>query len=220
MIGTHLAELIRRHAHELLGRAETKRLLDSVNETHPKLMEELLPKLMSMGEIQKVLQQLLREQVSIRNLGTILETMVDAAAQSKHVVFLTEQIRQALGRSLVKPLLDKDGGLPVLTLDRATEEQVMATFDPEGAARLLGEGARATGTNLLRPLLESVKRLTGDGSAMALPVLLCPSPARYHLRRWLEPFLPKITVLAPGEIPPEIRVKSLGTVGGTQLANG
>ena len=220
VIGTHLAELIRRHAHELLSRSETKRLLDAVNETHPKLMEELLPKLMSMGEIQKVLQQLLREQVSIRNLGTILETMVDGAALSKHVVSLTEQIRQALARSLVKPLLDSDGGLPVLMLDRATEEQVMATFDPEGAARLLGDGVRPAGTSFLRPLLESVKQLSGDGTAMAMPVLLCPSPARYHLRRWLEPFLPKITVLAPGEIPPEVRVKSLGTVGSAHLANG
>ena len=96
----------------------------------------------------------------------------------------------------------------------------MATFDPEGAARLLGEGVRAQGASFLRPLLESVKRLTGDGSMTALPVLLCPSPARYHLRRWLEPFLPKVTVLAPAEIPPEVRVKSLGTVSGTQLANG
>ncbi len=214
VIGTHLAELIRRHAHELLGRAETKRLLDSVNDSHPKLMEELLPKLMSLGEIQKILQQLLREQVSIRNLGTVLETMVEAAARSKDVVFLTEQIRQALGRNFIRPLLDGDGGLPVLTLDRSMEEQIISTFDPEGAARLLGDGARpASGANFLRPLLESVKRLTGDGGTMALPVLLCPSPARYHLRRWLEPFLPKITVIAPAEIPPEVRVRSLGTVG-------
>ena len=220
VIGTHLAELIRRHAHELLGRAETKRLLDSVNETHPKLMEELLPKLMSLGEVQKVLQQLLREQVSIRNLGTVLETMVEAAAQSKHVVFLTEQIRQALGRSLVRPLLDTEGGLPVLTLDRSVEEQIILTFDPEGAARLLGaERSSPLGTNFLRPLLESVKRLTGENAPMALPVLLCPSPARYHLRRWLEPFLPKVTVLAPAEIPPEVRVRSLGTVGAPLVGN-
>ena len=181
-------------------------------------MEELLPKLMSLGEIQKVLQQLLREQVSIRNLGTVLETMVDAAARSKDVVYLTEQIRQALGRNLVRPLLDGDGGLQVLTLDRGMEEQIISTFDPEGAARLLGDGARPpAAANFLRPLLESVKRLTGDGGTMALPVLLCPSPARYHLRRWLEPFLPKITVIAPAEIPPEVRVRSLGTVG-SQLA--
>lgn len=217
VIGTHLAELVRRHAHELLGRAETKRLLDAVNETHPKLLEELLPKLMTLGEIQKVLQQLLREQVGIRNLGAILETMVEWAPQSKDVIFLTERIRQALGRSLVRPLLDGDGGLNVLTLDRSLEEQIVTTFDPEGAARMFPStgGARPAplNSNFLRTLLDSVKRLTGDAAPMALPVLLCPSPARYHLRRWLEPFLPKITVLAPTEIPAEIRIRSMGTVG-------
>lgn len=216
VIGTHLAELIRRHAHELLGRAETKRLLDAMNDSHPKLVEELLPKLMSLGEVQKILQQLLREQVSIRNLRAVLETLVECAAQNKNVVFLTEQVRQALGRGLVRPLLDSDGGLPVLVLDRAMEEQILHTFDPEGARHLLGEeSARkpASAQIFLRQLLESVKRLTGEGETSALPVLLCPSPARFHLRRWLEPFLPKVTVLAPTEIPPEIRVRSLGTVG-------
>ncbi len=215
VIGTHLAELIRRHAHELLGRAETKRLLDSMNESHPKLVEELVPKLMSLGEVQKVLQQLLREQVSIRDLGTVLETLVESAAINKNVVYLVEQVRQAMGRGLVRSLLDADGSLPVLTLDRALEEEILFTFDPEGARRLLGEGTRrpANAQTFLRQLLESVKRLTGEGEASALPVLLCPSPARYHLRRWLEPFLPKVTVLAPSEIPPEIRVRSLGSVG-------
>lgn len=215
VIGTHLAELIRRNAYELLGRAETKRLLDSVNDSYPKLMEELLPKLMTLGEIQKVLQQLLREQVSIRNLGAILETIVEFAPQSKDVVFLTEQIRQALARNIVRPLLDAEGGLNILTLERTLEEQIIRTFDPEGAARLLGGNVRSAplNNNFLRPLLDSVKRLTGDATPMAIPVLLCPSPARYHLRRWLEPFLPKVTVLSPGEIPPEVRVRSLGTVG-------
>ena len=215
VIGTHLAELIRRHAHELLGRAETKRLLDSMNDSHPKLVEELVPKLMSLGEVQKVLQQLLREQVSIRDLGTLLETLVECAAINKNVVSLVEQCRQNMGRGLVRSMLDADGGLPVLTLDRAMEEEILFTFDPEGARRMLGDGARkpANAQTFLRQLLESVKRLTGDGEASALPVLLCPSPARYHLRRWLEPFLPKVTVLAPSEIPPEVRVRSLGTVG-------
>jgi len=221
VIGTHLAELIRRNAYELLGRAETKRLLDSVNDSYPKLMEELMPKLMTMGEIQKVLQQLLREQVSIRNLGTILETIVEHATQSKDLVFLTEQIRQTLARNIVRPLLDAEGGLSVLTLERSLEEQIIRTFDPEGAARLLGNDGRGAplSNNFLRPLLDSVKRLTGDAMPMAIPVLLCPSPARYHLRRWLEPFLPKVTVLSPSEIPPEVRVRSLGTVG-HQLAGG
>lgn len=215
VIGTHLGELIRRHAHELLGRQEVKRLLDSMNGSYPKLVEELVPKLLSLGEVQKVLQQLLREQVSIRDLGTILEILVEAAQQSKTIVHLVESVRQSLGRGLIHPLLDADGGLRVLMLDQTLEAELIQTFDPNGAVHLLGDGARpaANPAEYLRRLLESVKRLTQEGTSTALPVLLCPSPARYHVRRWLEPFLPKVTVLAPAEIPPEIRVRSMGTVG-------
>ena len=134
VIGTHLGELIRRHAHELLGRQEVKRLLDSMNETHPKLVEELVPKLMTLGEVQRVLQQLLREQVSIRDLGAILEVLVEAAQQSKNVVHLVESVRQSLGRGLVHPLLDGEGGLRVLMLEQALETELLHTFDPQGAA--------------------------------------------------------------------------------------
>ena len=214
VIGTHLGELIRQHAHTLLGRAETKRLLDSLAESHPKLVEELVPKLMSLGEVQKVLQQLLRESVSIRDLGAILEVLVEASTVSKNTVNLVENVRQSLGRSLVGPLLDADGGLRVLVLEAGLEEEIVATFDPDGAGRMLGDGSRSTATPgaFLRRVVESVKRLTNGGNPSALPVLLCPSPARYHLRRWLEPFLPRVTVLSPSEIPPEIRVRSAGTL--------
>ena len=215
VIATHLGEMIRRYAHELLGRQETKRLLDSMNETHPKLVEELVPKLMSLGEVQKVLQQLLREQVSIRDLGTILEVLVEAAPISKSVVHLVESVRQALGRGLVRRLVDSSGELKVLVMQTAMERDIVSTFDPEGAGRrLLSDGAEAPKPGeALRRLVESVKSLTGAQGSSALPVLLCPSPARYHLRRWLEPMLPKVTVLASQEIPPEIRVRSIGTVG-------
>jgi flagellar biosynthesis protein FlhA len=215
VIGTHLGELIRRHAHELLGRQEVKRLLDSMSEAYPKLVEELVPKLMTLGEVQRVLQQLLREQVSIRNLGSILEVLIEAAQQSKNVVHLVESVRQSLGRGLVHPLLDGEGGLRVLMLEHSLETELLHTFDPQSAGLLLGDGARPAGmpTEFLRRLVDSVKRLTGGASTSALPVLLCPSPARYHVRRWLEPFLPKVTVLSPIEIPPEIRVRSIGTVG-------
>jgi flagellar biosynthesis protein FlhA len=140
---------------------------------------------------------------------------VEAAQQSKNVVHLVESVRQSLGRGLVHPLLDGDGGLRVLVLEQTLENELLHTFDPQGAGLLLGDGARPAGmpSDFLKRLVESVKRLTGGASASALPVLLCPSPARYHVRRWLEPFLPKVTVLAPGEIPPEIRVRSMGTVG-------
>jgi flagellar biosynthesis protein FlhA len=219
VIGTHMGELIRRHAHELLGRQEVKRLLDSMNDSHPKLVEELVPKLLSLGEVQRVLQQLLREQVSIRDMGTILEVLVEAAPASKNLVSLVEAVRQALGRSLVHPLLDAEGGLRVLTLEQAIEAELVNNFDPQRAARLLEDGSYAAShlggmtTDILRRLVESVKRLTGNGLITAIPVLLCPSPARYHVKRWLEPFLPKVTVLAPAEIPAEVRVRSIGVVG-------
>jgi flagellar biosynthesis protein FlhA len=214
VIGTHLAELIRRHAHELLGRQETKRLLDTMNESYPKLVEELVPKLLTLGEVQKVLQQLLREQVSIRDLGAILEVLVEAAQQSKNVVHLVESVRQSLGRGLVHPLLDGEGGLRVLMIEQNLEAELVATFDPQAALRL-GDGVPRQGespTRYLGKLLDSVKGLTLGNSTMAIPVLLCPSPARYHVRRWLEPFVPRITVLAPVEIPPEVRVRSVGTL--------
>ena len=216
VIGTHLGELIRRHAHELLGRQETKRLLDTMNDSHPKLVEELVPKLLTLGEVQKVLQQLLREQVSIRDLGAILEVLVEAAQQSKNIVHLVESVRQSLGRGLVHPLLDGEGSLRVLMIEQNLEMELVSTFDPQARMRL-GDGAdagRSSGQGEhLRKLLESVKRLTGGNQTLALPVLLCPSPARYHVRRWLEPFVPRITVLAPVEIPAEVRVRSVGTLG-------
>jgi flagellar biosynthesis protein FlhA len=212
-IATHVGELIRKHAQELLSRHEVKRLLDTMSESHPKLVEELVPKLMTLGEVQKVLQQLLREQVSIRDLGTILDVLVDAAQHSKNTVHLVEAVRQALGRALVHPLLDADGGLRVLVLTSALEQEVVGAFDPESATRLLGDQPRPAPAAFLRRVVESVKRLTAGSLTTALPVLLVPSPARYHMRRWLEPFLPGMTVLSPAEIPPVIRVRSVGTIG-------
>jgi len=160
-----------------------------------------------------VLQQLLREQVSIRDLGAILEVLVEAAQVSKSTVYLVETVRQAIGRSLVHPLLDADGGLRVLVLASALEQEIVGTFDPESAARLLGDGTRPAPAAFMRRIVESVKQLTGGNLSTALPVLLVPSPARYHMRRWLEPFLPKVTVLSPAEIPAVIRVRSVGTIG-------
>jgi flagellar biosynthesis protein FlhA len=213
VIATHVGELVRRNAHDLLARHEIKRLLDTLNECYPKLVEELVPKLLTLGEVQKVLQQLLREQVSIRDLGAILEVLVDAAQHSKSTVHMVEVVRQSLGRALVRPLLDGDGGLQVLVLASGLEQEIIETFDPQNTARLLSDGSRAAPAEFLRKIVESVKRLTGSGPTAAIPVLLIPSPARYHLRRWLDPFLPTVTILSPAEIPPAIRVRSVGTIG-------
>jgi flagellar biosynthesis protein FlhA len=211
VITTHLGELIRRHAFELLGRAETKRLMDALNESQPKLLEELVPKLLTLGEVDRVLEQLLRERVSIRDLAAILEALLETAPLNKGLVGLVEAARQALGRRLIQPLLDGDGQLPVLLLDPALEEEILATLAPEAGQRLLASAA-APATPVVRRLADSVRRLIPASSAAALPVLLAPSPARYHVKRWLEPVVPRLAVVAASEIPPEIRLRPVGTV--------
>jgi flagellar biosynthesis protein FlhA len=208
VLATHLAEVIKQHASELLTRQEAKRLLDRLAESHPKLVEELVPKLLSLGEVHKVLQQLLREQVSIRDLSTILETMIDTGAVSKHPVLLVEAARQALGRALVQPLLAEDGKLRVVTLDVSIEEELGRAFNPATSST----AAAGLQPSLVRRLLEGLRRLAGEQVTVASPVLLCSSPARFHLKRLLEPFVPKLVVLAPGEIPSVVSVQSLGTL--------
>jgi flagellar biosynthesis protein FlhA len=205
-LATHLSEVVKQNAHLLLTRHETKRLIDRVSESHPKLVEELLPKLMTLGEVQKVLQQLLREQVSIRDLGTILETMVETAAVNKNPVVLVEAIRQTLGRALVRPLLDEKGELRVVTVDRAIEEECARSLSPQPAT------TGAIQPNTARRVCDGLRTLFGDQVVTAPPILLCQSPARFQLRRLLEPFLPKIVVLAPTEIPAMVPVHSIGAL--------
>ena len=206
VLATHLAETIKQHAHELLTRQETKRLLDHLAESHPKLVEELVPKTLSLGEVQKVLQQLLREQVSVRDLPSILEALLDTAVVNKNPVLLVETVRQALGRALVRPLLASDGGLKVVTLDNALEE------DLNHALQLPSTTSAGLQPNFVRRVLDGLRQLVGEQVSVAPPVLLCSTPGRFHLRRLLEPFLPKIVVLSPGEIPPRIQVQCVGIV--------
>jgi flagellar biosynthesis protein FlhA len=208
IIATHLAEIVRQNAHELLTRQETKRLLDALAETHPKLVEELVPRLLMLGELQKVLQLLLREQVSIRDLPAILETLLDTAPVNKNPVQMVEAVRQALGRSLVTPHLGSDRKLKVLTLDPAIEDEIARSIETPAA----GERAASPAAPLLRRVLDGLQKLVGDPTAVASTILLCNSPARFHLRRLLEPFLPRVVVLSPTEIPPGISVQSLGVV--------
>jgi flagellar biosynthesis protein FlhA len=208
VLATHLAEIVRQYAYELLTRQETKRLLDAMAETQPKLVDELVPRLLTLGEVQKVLQQLLREQVSIRDLTTILEALLETAAVNKNQIVLVEAARQALGRALVQPLLSDDRKLKVLTLDPSIEQEFQRQLDPQPG------GERSSGGTVtpLRQVLESLQRLVGDRVALSSTVLICNSPVRFHLRRLLEPFIPRIVVLSPAEIPATVTVQSLGVV--------
>jgi flagellar biosynthesis protein FlhA len=207
-LAAHLSELIKQNAHDLLTRQETKRLVDRLADSHPKLVEELTPKLMSLGEVQKVLQQLLREQVSIRDIGTILETMVETANTNKNPVILVEAARHALGRALIRPLLDDRGRLKVVTLDSSIEEECAR---PQSQGLQLGSGGGMQ-LSVARKVLDGLRAMLGDQVASAPPVLLCASPARFYLRRYLEPFIPRVIVISPSEIPPMTQVMSLGSV--------
>ncbi|KAA6464430.1 flagellar biosynthesis protein FlhA [Acidobacteria bacterium AB60] len=207
VLAAHLAEIIKRNAHELLTRHETKRLIDRLADSHPKLADELVPKLMSLGEVQKILQLLLREQVSIRDLGTILETLAEAAPANKNPIHLVEAVRHALGRSFIRPLLDENGQLKVVTLDSSIEEECARACAPSQQGSVSG-----LQISVARKVLDGLRAMLGDQVGMAPPVLLCSSPGRFYLRRLLEPFVPKVVVISPTEIPPMIHVQSLGSV--------
>ena len=208
VLATHLAEIIKQHAHELLTRQETKRLLDSLGEKQPRLVEELVPKLLSLGEVQKVLQQLLREQVSIRDLPAILEALQDTVGATKNPVLLVESVRQVLGRALVPPLVGDDKKLTVVQVDVSVEDQINQAFEPQGSAGRAGGLEPA----LLRRVVDSLRSFVGDQISATSPILLCNSPARFHLRRLLEPFLPRLVVLSPAEIPASITIQSVGVL--------
>ena len=208
VLAAHLSELIKQNAQDLLTRQETKRLVDRLADSHPKLVDELIPKLMTLGEVQKVLQQLLREQVSIRDLGTILETLVEAAATNKNPVVLVEAARHSLGRALIRPLLDEKGRLKVVTLDSSIEEECARSTSQNPQLGANG----AIQISVARRVLEGLRAMLGEQIAIAPPVLLCSSPGRFYLRRVLEPFIPKIVVISPSEIPPMTQVMSLGSV--------
>jgi flagellar biosynthesis protein FlhA len=207
-LATHLSEVVKQNAHNLLTRQETKRLVDRMADSHPKLVEELVPKLMTLGEVQKILQQLLREQVSIRDLGSILETLVEAAPINKNPVVLVEAVRQTLGRALVRPLLDERGELRVVTVDRAIEEECVRSLSPQQPTA--GQGVLQP--NTARRVCDGLRTLFGEQVVTAPPILLCQSPARFQLRRLLEPFLPRVVVLAPTEIPPLVPVQAIGAL--------
>ncbi len=208
VIVTHLTETIRRHAHELLTRQETKKLLDALKEQNSAAVEEVVPDKLGIGEVQRALQHLLREGVSIRDLGTILEAIGDRASLTRDPAVLAEAARQALGRTITAPYLDELKTLRAITLDPGLEQEVaeslaqtpegeLIAIDPDRAEALVGS------------LGAEVERATGAGMR---PVLVCSSRIRRHVRRLIEQAFPQLPVVAYNEIVPGIRVERAGLV--------
>jgi flagellar biosynthesis protein FlhA len=205
VLGTHLAELIRRHAHELLSRQDTKTILDRATEENSRLVEDVVPKLLALSTVQKVLQNLLRERVSIRDIVTILEALGEAAAMTKNPVLLTEYVRQALRRMLVRPYLNASGELPAFFLDPQLEHAIESSVE---------YNEHSSHVNLppqkVREIMDRVARAVGSVDTPVAAVT--SSTARYFLRQLIEGTTPNLSVLSHNEIPAGVRVVSLGVI--------
>jgi flagellar biosynthesis protein FlhA len=205
VLGTHLAELVRRHAHELFSRQDAKKLVDRVQEENPKVVEDLVPKLLPLAAVQRVVQNLLRERVSVRDAASILEALGEAAQVTKNPVLLTEYVRQSIRRVVANPYLGPGGDLSAYFLDAAVEQALDSAVE---------HGEQASQIHLpphrIRDIVDRIGRKVGTPDTPV--VLLASSPARYFLRQMLEPVLRNVHVLGHGEVPAGVRVVSLGLV--------
>lgn len=208
VVATHLTETIKRHMHELLGRQETKSLIDHVKESAPALIEELVPDKLSIGEIQKVLQNLLREKISIRDLHTILETLADASQFSKDPNVLTEYVRQALARQITRTYAGSGKEVKVITLSPDTEKQVADHIQQSERGSFLAMEPSMSQL-FYQKVSEQVKRLTDVGEQ---PIILTSPALRTHVKQLVERVMPDLPVLSYNELEPQVEIKSVGVV--------
>ncbi|WP_051553534.1 flagellar biosynthesis protein FlhA [Desulfobulbus elongatus] len=207
VMATHISEMIKKHAHELLGRQETQTLIDNLARTYPKLVEELVPHVLSLGTVMRVLQNLLREGVSIRDLRSILETLADYAAMTQDTDILTEYVRHALSRSISAAHVQSDGTMPVITLDRTVEESIQTAIQHRERGSYL-----ALDPKTAQKILENLNNLITSLAGGQLPALLVLPQIRPHVRRLIERYFPNLAVLSHNEITSQVRIQSIGTV--------
>ncbi|MBI5283301.1 MAG: flagellar biosynthesis protein FlhA [Candidatus Solibacter usitatus] len=209
VMATHISELVRSHCHEVFSRQDAKRILDRLAEDQPRLVEDLVPKLLPLATVQRVFQNLLRERVSIRDAASILESLGEAAAITRNPLLLSEYVRQALRRGIVRPHLNAAGELPVFFLDQDLERAIEQAVE---------HGESASHLNLppqkVSELLDAVSAASGAGQTGA--VILTGAGPRVFVRQMLEARHPQIAVLSHGEIPPGTRVVSLGVLRGSK----
>lgn len=206
VVATHISEVLKRHAHELLGRQETQNLIDNLAKSYPKLVEELVPHVLGLGTVMRVLQNLLREGVSIRDLRSILEVMADYATTTQDADVLTEYVRHGLSRLISAAHTGPDGMLSVITLDRRVEEAIQTAIQHREHGSYLALEPR-TAQKVLDSL-SAVLASAGGGQS----VLLVPPQLRPHVRRLSERSFPTLAVLSHNEITSQVRIQSVGTV--------
>jgi flagellar biosynthesis protein FlhA len=205
---THLTEMLKRHCHEVLSRQDVQQLLDNLKTTHPTVVNELIPAFLTVGQVQRVLQNLLAEGISIRNLATILEKVSDYASITKNPDELSEHARRALGAQIVKPYQDDRGSLKAITLDPRLEQEIS-----KGVRQSATEIALLLDPRLARHLVDQLSRqiqtLLADGRA---PVVLCAPHIRLAFRRFFEATFSDLTVLSYAEVPSRVDIQSAGTL--------
>jgi flagellar biosynthesis protein FlhA len=206
VLGTHFSEVVRRHAHELFSRQDTKSFCDRVAQNNPKVVEDLVPKMLSHAVLQRVLQNLLRERVPIRDSVTILEALSEAAQMTKNPVLLTEFVRQAIRRLIVKSHQNQQGEIPAYMVEPAAEQAVESAIEHSEHNSVLGLAPQAA-RDFVSRLTKKLDR--PDTTA----VVLANSGVRYFVKQLLETAFPDIVVLSHSEVPPEVKVKALGWIG-------
>jgi flagellar biosynthesis protein FlhA len=205
ILGTHLSETIRRYAHEMFSRKDAKAVLDRVSEDNPRLVEDLVPKLLPLSIVQRVLQNLLREAVSIRDASTILEAISEGATMTKNPILLTEYVRQNIRRAIVQPHLSRNGELSAYFLHPSVEEAIESAVEhSENTSQL---NLPPSG---IRDVVERLQKALGSHAHSS--VIVAGSGSRYFLRQIAEAGLRGVTVLAQGELPPGMKVVSLGVI--------
>ncbi|HEX4796166.1 MAG TPA: flagellar biosynthesis protein FlhA [Humisphaera sp.] len=209
VLATHLTEVIKSHAHELLSRQDVKNLIDNLKARVPALIEEVIPTQVKPGELQKVMQNLLRERVPVRDLETIIETLGDFAARTKDLDVLSEYVRNAMARAICKQYVDERDRLWVVTLDPALEELINGHLErsERGTTNTIPP---QTAQQIAQHLASKTSELTQAGRSA---VILCSPQIRQPLRRMIESALPQAAVLAYNEVVPEVAVEAVAMVG-------
>jgi flagellar biosynthesis protein FlhA len=205
---THLSETVKRNCHEILSRQDVQNLLDNLKTTHPTVVTELIPGQLNVGQVQRVLQNLLAEGISIRNLAGILEKVSDYTSTTKNPDELSEHARRALGAQIVKPFQNEKGNLPAITLDPRLEQQIA-----QGVRQSPTEISLTLEPKLARHVVETLsQRLQQLLSAGQAPVVLCAPQIRLAFRRFFETTFSELTVLSYAEVPARIEIQSTATI--------
>ena len=208
VVTTHITEIIKSHVDELLGRQEVQAIIDSLSASYPKVVEDLVPKVIPLGTLQKVLQRLLKERVSIRDMLMIIETLADYLPMTKNVDILTGYVRQALGRTITRQYQNRDNTLHVMMVSPEIEEAITRSIQHTEY-----ESFVSPDPGVVRKFIESSQKIMGIFTSKGLtPIILTSANTRIHLRKIMERFFPNIVVLAHNEITANTNITSLGMV--------